>query len=151
MYFARSKGIPNSQCDQEIERVLKLVNLEGENKKKVGHLSGGMLRRVGIAQAVLGDPDIMIFDEPTAGLDPEERMRFNALINRIKDNKLILISTHIIEDIEDACGRVLVMKKGNILANQSITELQEIGSKQESGEGSDLMRGYLALMDGVLE
>ncbi|WP_026834681.1 ABC transporter ATP-binding protein [Eubacterium xylanophilum] len=150
-YFARAKGIPNGECDQEIKRVLELVNLGEEEKKRVGHLSGGMLRRVGIAQALLGNPDIIIFDEPTAGLDPEERMRFNSLINDIKEGKTILISTHIIEDLEETCDRVLVMKNGNIIADKTAEELQIIGENQKTGSEKSMMRGYLAIMDGAIE
>ena len=75
-------------------------------------LSGGMLRRLGIAQTLLGDPDVMIFDEPTAGLDPEERLRFKMIVSALPKDKVILISTHIVEDVDALCGRIVILKQG---------------------------------------
>lgn len=92
------KRIDTGRTDAELTRVLELVNLQDEADKRVKALSGGMLRRAGIAQALLGDPEILLFDEPTAGLDPEERLRFQTVLSKVKASKTILVATHIVED-----------------------------------------------------
>lgn len=112
LYFAQMKAIEKNRQTPEIERCLELVNLEDCIKKKVKKLSGGMVRRLGIAQALLGNPEILIFDEPTTGLDPEERMRFKRILARLGKEKTILISTHIVEDIEAVCHKVIILKHG---------------------------------------
>ncbi len=134
-------------CKEEVHRVLALTNLEEEQKKKLRHLSGGMLRRVGIAQALLGNPSILIFDEPTAGLDPEERIRFRQVIDEIKENKIIIVSTHIVSDLESLCDKVLIMNHGKLLFNGTLSELSV---KNTGGDGavSSLEGGYLCVLDG---
>lgn len=112
LYFAEMKAIEKNRQAPEIERCLELVNLEDCIKKKVKKLSGGMIRRLGIAQALLGNPEILIFDEPTTGLDPEERMRFKKILAQLGKEKTILISTHIVEDIEAVCHKVIILKHG---------------------------------------
>lgn len=112
LYFAQMKGIEKSRQELEMEKCLQLVNLEDCIKKKVKKLSGGMVRRLGIAQALLGNPEILIFDEPTTGLDPEERMRFKRILAQLGKEKTILISTHIVEDIEAVCHKVIILKHG---------------------------------------
>lgn len=121
-YFAAVKKIPKKKREDEIEKVLALVNLEDRQKERVSRLSGGMQRRIGIAQAVLGDPDIIFLDEPTAGLDPEERTRFRSVLTNIREDRLILVSTHIVEDVESVCDRVIIMNEGNILADTTVEE-----------------------------
>ena len=111
-YFAVLKEIPKSERHAEIGRVVEFVNLSDRIKDRVGSLSGGMIRRLGIAQALLGDPKILLFDEPTAGLDPEERMRFKNIIRQLPKDKIILISTHIVEDVEAVCDHIMVMQAG---------------------------------------
>ena len=100
LMMANLKNIDLNNSNREIERVIKVVNLEEKMNAKVSSLSGGMIRRLGIAQALLGKPKIIIFDEPTAGLDPEERLRFKNIISEIARNIIVIISTHIVEDIE---------------------------------------------------
>lgn len=90
------------------------VGLEDRKNDVVGTLSGGMIRRAGIAQALIGDPEIVIFDEPTAGLDPEERLRFKNIISEIRNNRTIIISTHIVEDAESICDTLLIMNDGDL-------------------------------------
>ena len=116
-YFCALKKIPRRQWSEEANRCLRVVNLLGEEKKKVGALSGGMRRRLGIAQALLGDPPLLIFDEPTAGLDPEERMRFKNIVAEVKGGRTILISTHIVDDIDVVCDHILVISQGRLLAS----------------------------------
>ncbi len=112
-YISALKGIKNKK--EEIERVIEETSLTEKRKAKIGSLSGGQKQRVGIAQALLGNPEFLIFDEPTVGLDPEERMKFRNLFSKTAQNKMVLLSTHIIEDVQAICNRILVIHKGNIL------------------------------------
>ena len=114
--------------EEKIDEVLEFVNLLSEKNMKVSKLSGGMTRRLGIAQALINDPELLIFDEPTAGLDPEERLRFKTLISQISKDKTVLISTHIIEDLEALCDKILVMKEGlniGFLTNEELAKKAE--------------------------
>lgn len=112
-YFLVLKQI-DIDANQEITRVLDLVHLTHKAREKCGHLSGGMIRRVGIAQALLGTPDLLIFDEPTVGLDPNERLNFREIIKTLDLKIPIILSTHIIEDINSLCTHTLFMKEGKI-------------------------------------
>lgn len=123
-YMCSIKEIDKSTWDEEIDRVLKLVNLESKKYLHVEKLSGGMIRRLGIAQALLNDPKIIIFDEPTAGLDPEERIRFKNIINTIKKEKMIIISTHIVPDVQALCDNIVVMDCGKIISNETCAEIE---------------------------
>ena len=115
-YFADMKGLKKDTVDSEIERVLESVNLLDKRNIKVASLSGGMRRRVGIAQTLLGNPKIIMFDEPTTGLDPVERIRFQNIIADNKRNENItIISTHIVSDIEYLSDKIIVMKEGYVL------------------------------------
>ncbi|MBO1679866.1 ABC transporter ATP-binding protein [Bittarella massiliensis (ex Durand et al. 2017)] len=144
-YFATLKKIPKSQRNEEVARCLKLVRLTGEAKKKMGALSGGMVRRIGIAQALLGNPSVVFFDEPTAGLDPEERMNFKMCIAEIKKQATVLISTHIVSDVEGICDHILILHNGRLAATGTRKEIEEIArgkvwvvpaeAKRESTEG----------------
>lgn len=125
-YFSVLKKIPKEKQKAEIERCLEFVNLSDRAQDKVGSLSGGMVRRLGISQAILGDTRIILFDEPTAGLDPEERQRFKNLVRQLSKEKIVVISTHIVEDVEAVCDHVMVMGEGSILANVSCMELAKI-------------------------
>lgn len=123
-YIAVLKNIKDKeQRKKEIEKCLEIVGLQNEKKKKLGAYSGGMLRRAGIAQALLGNPEILIVDEPTTGLDPEERLYFRNLISKIGKDKTIILSTHIISDIENISERVGIMEDGNVIYNGSIKTL----------------------------
>ncbi|MBO5485422.1 MAG: ATP-binding cassette domain-containing protein [Eubacterium sp.] len=122
-YFATVKKIAKKDRKGEIEKALELVNLNDRQKDRMGKLSGGMQRRVGIAQAVLGDPDIIFLDEPTAGLDPEERTRFRSIISKLRGDKIIVISTHIVEDVESVCDQVIIMNNGEIVENAVVADV----------------------------
>lgn len=122
--LASLKELNKSQSSDDIEKCLELVNLSDEKDKRVSALSGGMLRRVGIAQALLGSPELIIFDEPTAGLDPIERLRFKSIISKMDKDKIIIVSTHIVEDIDAVCDRVIVMDNGNVLGVYTCEELK---------------------------
>lgn len=118
-YFALLSNVPKLEINEEIKRCLKMTNMEQYSDKRVGKLSGGMLRRLGIAQSFLGHPQVVLLDEPTTGLDPEERMRFKLLIKEIKQDCSILLSTHIVEDVKDICDNVMIMNEGKILKEKS--------------------------------
>ena len=115
-YMAALKGLPRAEAARQIDALLERVSLAEVRRKKIVKLSGGMKRRVGIAQALLNDPEILILDEPTAGLDPGERVRFRNLLSEFAQDRIVLISTHIVSDVEYIAAENAVMKNGTIIA-----------------------------------
>ena len=122
-YMCELKDIPRGQRSGEINRVLADVNLSDQQKKKIGACSGGMRQRLGIAQALLGEPKILLLDEPTAGLDPIERIRFRNVISRISNDCTILITTHIVSDIEFIAHHIVIMNHGVVIRSANPKEL----------------------------
>ena len=114
-YMAQIKEIPKKQADEQIEQLLDVVNLREDSHKKVGGFSGGMRQRVLLAQALLGDPKILILDEPTAGLDPRERLRLRQYISDLAQDRIVFLTTHIVSDIESIASDVLLMKQGELV------------------------------------
>ena len=114
-YMAELKAVPKKQAKSEIENLLTITNLANVRHKRVGGFSGGMKQRVLLAQALLGDPKVVILDEPTAGLDPKERIRIRNFISEISNDRIILLATHIVSDIESISDQILMMKKGRIV------------------------------------
>lgn len=124
-YLGALSGIPSKERKQRVETLLKKVNLTEHRRKKVKELSGGMKRRLGIAQALLHDPKVIIVDEPTAGLDPEERIRFRNLLCEVAENRIVILSTHIVGDVESTCENIAIMDEGRILWKGTVRELLE--------------------------
>ena len=122
-FMAAIKGVDPDQAAETIDRLLKEVGLQDRAQSRIGSFSGGMKQRLGLAQALPGDPPVLILDEPTAGLDPKERIRFRSLLASLAKNKLILLSTHIVSDVESAADRILMMKKGRILMEGEASSL----------------------------
>lgn len=122
-YMAALKGIPRDVAKKRVKELLEIVDLSDVKGKRMKTFSGGMKQRVGIAQALLNDPKLLILDEPTAGLDPKERVRFRNLISDYAGDRIVLLSTHIVSDIESIADEVLLMKKGKVLIQGTVSEL----------------------------
>lgn len=123
MYIASIKGLRPAVARQRVKELLSQVGLSKARAKKMKNLSGGMKRRAGIAQAMLNDPKLLILDEPTAGLDPNERIRFRNLISELSEERVVLLSTHIVSDVEYIAGKILLMKDGRISITGTAQEL----------------------------
>ena len=124
-YMAALKGLGRKQAKEEIFRLLEVVGLSDRLHKKMGSLSGGMRQRILLAQALLGDPKILLLDEPTAGLDPEERIRIRNYISALASDKIILLATHVVSDVESIAEQVLLLKKGELITGDTPSNLIE--------------------------
>lgn len=125
-YLGVLSGLSTGERRKRIPQLLEQVNLTGNRKMKVKALSGGMKRRLGIAQAILHNPRILIVDEPTAGLDPEERVRFRNLLCEIAEERIVILSTHIVGDIEATCEQIAVLNDGEVLYHGTVSDLIEM-------------------------
>jgi len=124
-YLAAVKGIPADAARRRISELLALVNLADAARRPLGGYSGGMRQRVGIAQALLNDPKLLIVDEPTAGLDPEERVRFRNLLSELSGERIVILSTHIVSDVEAVATEIAILAQGQLLAHGAPEELLE--------------------------
>lgn len=122
-YLGVLSGLDKTKRRERIPRLLEQVNLQDDRRKKVKALSGGMKRRLGIAQAILHNPKVLIVDEPTAGLDPEERVRFRNLLCEIAKDRIVILSTHIVGDIEAACEDIAVLDEGSVIYQGTVPDL----------------------------
>lgn len=123
LYMAVLKGIPRDRAKKRVKELLETVGLQDVEAKKIKTFSGGMKQRVGIAQALLNHPKILILDEPTAGLDPKERVRFRNLISDYAKDRIVILSTHIVSDIEAIADEVLLMRRGKLVSQGTVCEL----------------------------
>lgn len=123
LYLAALKAIPRKEAADKVGELLRLVDLEEVRDRKIKTFSGGMVRRLGIAQAMLGDSEILILDEPTAGLDPKERIRFRNIISSLSKDRIIILSTHIVSDVEYIADKILLMKGGRLIGTGNIEHL----------------------------
>ena len=148
-YFALLKDMPPSRVPAAVAAAIEQVGLGDKARAKLRTLSGGMLRRVGIAQAIVNDPQLLLLDEPTAGLDPEQRVAFRAMLREIGQRATVVISTHLVEDVAAACTEVALMHAGKIVFRGSADDLVARGSRLtgDGGSGdSPLERGYAAVL-----
>lgn len=142
-YIGALKGIPRRRLRERIARLLDLLNLSHVGTRPLGGFSGGMRQRVGIAQALLNDPRVLIVDEPTAGLDPEERVRLRALLAEMASERIIIFSTHICSDIESVAKRVAIIDRGVLLADDAPANLLKARTSLEEA--------YLTVINGARE
>ncbi|WP_377267701.1 ABC transporter ATP-binding protein [Peterkaempfera sp. SMS 1(5)a] len=144
-YFALLKEMPPRQVPKAVAAAVERVGLGDKAKAKLRTLSGGMLRRVGIAQAIVNDPELLLFDEPTAGLDPEQRVEFRSLLRELGQGATVVVSTHLVEDVGAACVEVALMHQGRIAFHGTPDELVARGNSHGTGD-APLERGYSAVL-----
>jgi ABC-2 type transport system ATP-binding protein len=144
-YFALLKEMPSSVVPRAVAAAVERVDLGAKAKAKLRTLSGGMLRRVGIAQAIVNDPDLLLLDEPTAGLDPEQRVQFRSLMRSLGESATVVVSTHLVEDVGAACSEVALMSGGKLVFRGTPDELTARGEEHGIGD-APLERGYSAVL-----
>jgi ABC-2 type transport system ATP-binding protein len=147
-YFALLKEVPAARVPGAVASAVERVQLGPKARAKLRTLSGGMLRRVGIAQAIVNDPDLLLLDEPTAGLDPEQRVGFRALLRSLGETSTVIVSTHLVEDVGAACSEVALMESGHIVFRGTPAELAARGEGHVIGD-APLERGYSAVLQAA--
>jgi ABC-2 type transport system ATP-binding protein len=148
-YFALLKEMPPGRARQAAATAIERVDLGGKARAKLRTLSGGMLRRAGIAQAIVNEPELLLLDEPTAGLDPEQRVAFRALLRDLGARATVIVSTHLVEDVGAACGEVALMDAGRIVFQGTPDELAARGEGAGAAGDAPLERGYSAVLAAV--
>ncbi len=144
-YFALLKEVPAARIPAAVAVAVERVELGGQTKTKLRALSGGMLRRAGIAQAIVNEPELLLLDEPTAGLDPGQRVAFRALLRDLGQHATVVVSTHLVEDIGAACTQVGLMDRGRTVFHGTPADLTARGEGHGTGDGP-LERGYSAVL-----
>jgi ABC-2 type transport system ATP-binding protein len=147
-YFALLKDMLPARVPRAVATAVERVDLGGRARSRLRTLSGGMLRRVGIAQAIVNDPDLLLLDEPTAGLDPEQRVGFRALLRDLGQSATVVVSTHLVEDVGAACSEVALMDAGRIVFRGTPAELVERGEGHVLGD-APMERGYSAVLQAA--
>jgi ABC-type multidrug transport system ATPase subunit len=145
-YFALLKDMPPAQVSRAVATAIERVSLGNKARAKLRTLSGGMLRRVGIAQAIVNEPELLLLDEPTAGLDPEQRVQFRALLRELGQRATVIVSTHLVEDVGAACGEVALMDEGKIVFQGTPAELTARADGTAASGDAPLERGYSAVL-----
>ncbi len=130
-FSAALQSVPRAEIDHSIRKMIDLCGLTGEQHKKIGALSKGYRQRVGLAQAMIHDPEVLILDEPTSGLDPNQRTEIRKLIKKLGEKKTIILSSHILSEVEATCERILIIHKGRIVANGTPASLQQGTQEKE--------------------
>jgi ABC-2 type transport system ATP-binding protein len=148
-YFALLKEVPPREVRPAVARALARVGLEDKARAKLKTLSGGMLRRVGIAQAIVNEPSLLLLDEPTVGLDPEQRVSFRTLLREMGERSTVFVCTHLVEDVATACTEVGLMESGRIVFRGTPVDLTALGAEREGTGDSALERGYGAAIAGA--
>jgi len=145
-YFALLKEMPSAGVPRAVAAAVERVGLGDQAKAKLRTLSGGMLRRVGVAQAIVNEPELLLLDEPTAGLDPEQRVAFRALLRDVGQRATVIVSTHLVEDVGAACTQVGLMDRGRIVFRGTPEELTVRAEGTDAAGDSPLERGYSAIL-----
>jgi ABC-2 type transport system ATP-binding protein len=148
-YFALLKEMPAARVPAAVVTAIERADLGDKARARLRTLSGGMLRRAGIAQAIVNEPDLLLLDEPTAGLDPEQRVAFRALLRDLGQRATVVVSTHLVEDVGAACTEVALMDAGRIVFHGTPGELTERGEGTDAAGDSPLERGYSAVLAAV--
>ncbi|HEY7325064.1 MAG TPA: ATP-binding cassette domain-containing protein [Streptosporangiaceae bacterium] len=147
-YFALLKDVPAARVPEAVATAVERVGLADRTRARLRTLSGGMLRRVAIAQAIVNEPQLLLLDEPTAGLDPEQRVAFRALLRELGQRATVVVSTHLVEDVGAACGRLGLMDHGRIVFHGTPDDLVARGLGSGTGD-APLERGYSAVLSAV--
>ena len=145
-YFALLKDMPPRQVPRSVAAAVEQVGLGDRARARLRTLSGGMLRRAGIAQAIVNQPELLLLDEPTAGLDPEQRVAFRALLRDLGERSTVIVSTHLVEDVGAACGEVALMDAGKVVFHGTPDELSARGEGTGAAGDAPLERGYRAVL-----
>jgi ABC-2 type transport system ATP-binding protein len=146
-YLAWLKEMPRAAIPAAVERALDRVGLADQADRRMKTLSGGMVRRVGIAQAIVSDPQVLLLDEPTAGLDPEQRVEFRALLREVGTDSCVIVSTHLVEDVAAACEDAVLLERGRLAFSGSIAEIEAAAARiGDDTAASAVERGYTALL-----
>jgi ABC-type multidrug transport system ATPase subunit len=144
-YMAWLKEVPGPEIPAAVQRAVERLGLADRADDRLKTLSGGMVRRVGIAQAIVNDPEVLLLDEPTAGLDPAQRLRFRDLLTELGTDACVVVSTHLVEDVAAACTDVVLLDEGRLVFQGTPAQLAAAGSADHAGD-SPIERGYSALL-----
>ncbi|KAB1929021.1 ATP-binding cassette domain-containing protein [Micromonospora sp. ALFpr18c] len=144
-YAAWLKGVPERDIGLKVNRALRVMSLSGRAGSRMGSLSGGLLRRAGIAQALVHEPDLVILDEPAAGLDPQQRIELRRVLRKVAGSATVLVSTHVVDDARHVADTIIVLNEGAVVFTGTVAGLEDLAQPGVDGD-SDLERGYLTAL-----